>query len=994
MQPKLNTRFTAICAWVFALLPIGTYGQLRTDEGYLRIAETGEVSGAVKALNSNVDLASGTGTISIPVLEMQTNDLTIPITLTYQTTGIRVTDLNNGPLGIGWNMTGGGKITRIIRGSSDIRWPMEEFKNMEQVWSDVENPYRMHNYESDLYFYETPTVTGLFILDANLNAVPIPYQNVEIVWHSTDLEDGYFTIRDSSGNEYVFGKTASTRENTELQTHYTMRDDDPYTYTSTWHLDQITSLKGERVTYTYNTAKEFKYETAIEMYDYQRIGSKPFTYFANGAVRTEMTVSAPKELAEIAWGTNAKITFYRYNGLLNSIHLSAKVPSGTTEESVSLSYLKNYNGSLLAEIRKNNRLLYRFDYYNAKNVALKKNHDWWGYHNLNGGNAGDYKNQLYAPNRSPDLESARYHTLKTITFPDGGTQEYIYELNDGYTASGEYMQIGGLRVAAIKADAGDGQTHTVRYEYKKADGRSSGVLFANGVKAYYDTYEPMYDQYIRTYADQPFNELFDINQRSVTYAVVREIDGERTTEYRFSTALDPEARDLTASIYHYHREAPSQLINKPKDIIDNLRPFSVGNIDFCNTSRFWRRGLLREKSVFDKQGQLVSAQKYEYDFGSAPKREVVNYQYYINEILYGTGSYKADTYVSAYRWLSEPVILKSTETVAGSYSLPSRTEYTYDTDYLVPTAEVMTDCRGDVWSTTTTYPFSYTIDTSATTSSEIADAASALQWLKEHRLPVPVETVHRKNGNLVKAELNEYGFPSWKSYALPVRKYVLNPTSFGAAFEAYDIASSDSRYALKTEYCCYDSKGRLVRSTTDHITESEMYDATSPLPIAKIRHAAYDPFEWDINQVFYISFEDDGKIIGNSDGYAKTGSRVHEGIYTASVYLGPGTYRLSYWDSSDNGMTWSPVHNRFTHEGGEYRLEIGKTGHYLDEVRIHPEHAQMETYTYRSYRKKSTESGIDGTTTYYQYDNKGRLIRELDDEHHISAEYEYNTLLN
>lgn len=175
---------TPLIAGAFLLTCISTpvSGQIRTELGNLSLAGTNDVSEIVSTINNSVDLASGISTINIPVFELKTNDMTIPIGLTYQTTGIRLTDLNNGPLGIGWNLSGGGKVTRIIRGSSDIRWPLEFSKTLEQVWSEVEHSYTIRNYESDLYYFKTPTAVGMFILGADMRPMTIPYQNVDIQW--------------------------------------------------------------------------------------------------------------------------------------------------------------------------------------------------------------------------------------------------------------------------------------------------------------------------------------------------------------------------------------------------------------------------------------------------------------------------------------------------------------------------------------------------------------------------------------------------------------------------------------------------------------------------------------------------------------------------------------------------------------------------------------------------------------------------------------------
>lgn len=99
---------TPLIAGAFLLTCISTpvSGQIRTELGNLSLAGTNDVSEIVSTINNSVDLASGISTINIPIFELKTNDMTIPIGLTYQTTGIRLTDLNNGPLGIGWNLSG------------------------------------------------------------------------------------------------------------------------------------------------------------------------------------------------------------------------------------------------------------------------------------------------------------------------------------------------------------------------------------------------------------------------------------------------------------------------------------------------------------------------------------------------------------------------------------------------------------------------------------------------------------------------------------------------------------------------------------------------------------------------------------------------------------------------------------------------------------------------------------------------------------------------
>jgi YD repeat-containing protein len=55
---------------------------------------------------------------SIPLAELKSYDLSVPVNLHYSTTGVRVNEIA-GWVGHGWNITGGGQITRVMRGLPD-----------------------------------------------------------------------------------------------------------------------------------------------------------------------------------------------------------------------------------------------------------------------------------------------------------------------------------------------------------------------------------------------------------------------------------------------------------------------------------------------------------------------------------------------------------------------------------------------------------------------------------------------------------------------------------------------------------------------------------------------------------------------------------------------------------------------------------------------------------------------------------------------------------
>lgn len=60
----------------------------------------------------------GTADISIPIYEINTGRLKLPISLQYTTSGIKVNEIS-GPVGLGWHLNAGGVITRTICGVKD-----------------------------------------------------------------------------------------------------------------------------------------------------------------------------------------------------------------------------------------------------------------------------------------------------------------------------------------------------------------------------------------------------------------------------------------------------------------------------------------------------------------------------------------------------------------------------------------------------------------------------------------------------------------------------------------------------------------------------------------------------------------------------------------------------------------------------------------------------------------------------------------------------------
>lgn len=72
----------------------------------------------IRRINTPTDKYTGVVDVEVPLYEMNTGSGTIPISLNYITTGVRVDDLSSF-VGLGWELSTGGKITRVVRGQPD-----------------------------------------------------------------------------------------------------------------------------------------------------------------------------------------------------------------------------------------------------------------------------------------------------------------------------------------------------------------------------------------------------------------------------------------------------------------------------------------------------------------------------------------------------------------------------------------------------------------------------------------------------------------------------------------------------------------------------------------------------------------------------------------------------------------------------------------------------------------------------------------------------------
>jgi hypothetical protein len=232
------------------------------------------VSTLEKFGNVPVSLYTGVPEISIPIYEIQSKEISIPISLSYHAGGIRV-EQEASMVGLGWDLSCGGVIYRTVRGLDDLYYgnttsasyldptvvdfatydqPKSFYYNSTKTISTVrKGVINFTNYLNDIpnlidfqpddFSYSLPTSSGKFIIDRNGNALQQVVDNskIELIRDNTNYLKSKWRITTGDGFRYYFDAQDVVRTSSG-----TTKD-----YISAWHLTSVKSPGGDSVTFNY-----------------------------------------------------------------------------------------------------------------------------------------------------------------------------------------------------------------------------------------------------------------------------------------------------------------------------------------------------------------------------------------------------------------------------------------------------------------------------------------------------------------------------------------------------------------------------------------------------------------------------------------------------------------------------------------------------------------------------------------------------------------------
>ena len=974
--------------------------------------QTPDVNAMIRNITTPADKYTGTLNIQVPIWSISTNSGDIPIHLYYTASGIKNDDIAS-IVGLGWGLAAGGKITRVVKGQPDNLTQLKKTSKI-SLWDLA--LFQKCNDEDwdtqrDIYYYETPNLSGSFVLDDNGGCIPVPHQNIRI---SRAYNDG-FTITDTQGTTYYF------TTNETIQETYA-HNDNSVTYVSTWYLDRIVYINGAEVNLTYITGdnyqfKHYNYITRVEYHNSQAYGTRIREIPEESRdVTTTIEVQEPKYLSSISYRDQEVKFEYDDRGTydvpkykrLKSIDIYT---STSKIRSFVFDYYHFPNGSLklLGLDEKPTQTLIKpicdFEYYEDEVLYARDYYgfDHWGYRNSDVSIPSKcpiipyetvVNTSAFGSSRLPVFKYTRAQSLKKILYPNGGYKEFIYELHSGLNQKTNTHELaGGLRIKEIIEKENTNATPSVyRYEY---DG---GIIYDSSF-AYCTQYWNL--RYLKIYMHSNIpdgvNHFYDISSRSITNT--QDFYG-GSVVYSKVTEYLPNGSHIEYNYIPYDQYKDIE----PEDYIVTETGTEYYSKELSGrtpkTIRSWGRNLLKEQKVYDSQNILLDHQSFEYELDTVNEVRIPSYKmiydifgdYYERPIEENPIPTRHDYALGKYEWISCPITMTKGIVHKTKYTLPQTTEYVYNERYL-PELIITRECDGSCVTQKLTY-------------AEVDDEDEALSLLCGSFVASPIEQITYKDGYVIDAELQLYKYNELKPFTTVVPSKKL---SFKKQEKVDSLAFTpwwpkwptnyDSRYHVIRSYDEYNVYGDLVSYHDANGIQHSLIYGPGSAPIAKVDNAYHSTNkDKDVNQLYFNDFE----TSGTTDPHAKSGNKVMS-ILSGVRYsfnlsnLEIGSYIVTYWYRTATDMTWKKQQQALNitdmHKWMiQIDIPIVSEATAIDDLSVLPQNASLTSAVTITGVGPISQTNERGYTTYYEYNALGLPTRILDDNRTVMKKYEYDPI--
>ena len=446
-----------------------------------------EAARATKYADFPVSYGLGLVDVNIPLYVVKSHSLTLPISLSYDSGGIRVDDVS-GPAGLGWTLEAGGVITRSVMGITDesaVGWPHRP--NPDPTVPDYWNYAYLEDVakgdkdsEADLYSFNFCGHKGSFYVDWGTTPwTVIPTSATDLL---IEVTAGGFKITDTDGTTYLFAQQETSARSTSITLPFYGAGSSPQNYPGSmtpitaWYLTEIASMDrtdviklhyrtyGDLYISRHANTRTYQFTYKYNSPDYLWLGSDglwnsfPAVSSLTGAY-VSMTSWQPHHLDYITFaggrvdfnysqnvsvGSNLRRS---YPWVLDYISVKSLPPASTTETEVfratfTLPFKLPDRRNLLSGVSLTGRggtpiETYSFTYINEGTAMDTNSKDLFGYYNGADNSAGtaflrlcntDPFNETVA-NRNYNSSVVSNLSLETITTASGAKTRFQYEGN-------------------------------------------------------------------------------------------------------------------------------------------------------------------------------------------------------------------------------------------------------------------------------------------------------------------------------------------------------------------------------------------------------------------------------------------------------------------------------------------------------------------------------------------------------------------------------------
>lgn len=439
--------------------------------------KTPEVAAFNHFIETPVSLYTGVPSISIPLYEINIKGVTVPIKLNYHAGGIRV-DQDATWVGLGWSLDYGGEISRKTKGIPDEYYyfyggteegyRVNHFMQLPNVGSSGWNYPAQYDrverislakrggsdYMPDEFYYSTLGYSGRFMFSQAQNKFLLfPKEDIGIQKFDGPTKLYVWNMKLPDGISIDFGRGACTKQEMSVMNLQT-------NVANSWQIKAVKNNYGDSISYEYDNFSYRLPKISGQQFSLATTGIggstnvvNPMLYdsriktisFPNG--RIEFSVIEREDmpnqaLSEIVVYDNAnslvkKIRFnysYFYGNALDVLatadpYYASRIPDGYRYKRLRLDSVSIGAQGLQP-------ITYAFDYYTNTQMPSKYSfaQDHWGFYN----GIANMSIYGYIPNldtringgdRRVKPENSNVFSLKSITYPEGGKSEFIYENN-------------------------------------------------------------------------------------------------------------------------------------------------------------------------------------------------------------------------------------------------------------------------------------------------------------------------------------------------------------------------------------------------------------------------------------------------------------------------------------------------------------------------------------------------------------------------------------